>query len=293
MSDFFGGGAAVSGIAQAGAMIAVAALQYETWSKQIERADAIARRIQDRADESHRIWKDFYLPKELATVEELDQVPLRTANLGAVRQRAEAQYRGMLDRAKADALLCLDSQCVGARCDISREMELRAAGLAAYGVEAALRAEETRVDLQNRQRVADKLTILAHGRQVHHNSAAALGTAVAASQMAAQQSAGAFNGAVSALGALARRREQAAGRTSLAPVETRDITLGNPMAMTDPRIDENGYGTFPQPQSGDAGQTAYFQPPDYSVPGFQASPADPSTAPTTRAPGTQDFAGDS
>lgn len=266
-------------------MITVAVLQYKTWDKQIEKADRIAQRIQDRADENHQVWRDFYYPKELTTVNEITSEPVRTVVYGAVRQRVEAQYRGMMDTARADALFCVDNQCAGARCDISREMDLRAASLTAYGVEAAIRAEEARVEVLNRQRRADRLSVLSHGRQVHHNSTTALQGAMSQYQFAAQQAAGAFNGAVSALGALSRRREQARTRSTPAPVETRDITAGNPMAMADPRADENGYGAFPQAGSGDAGNTSYFQNTEYDFSGLTTpvlpQGSDPGTGGTT------------
>lgn len=296
MSDVFGVGQATSGIAQAAAMITVAALQYKTWDKQIDKADAIARRIQDRADENHALWRDFYLDKELRTVNELDAAPIRVASYGAVRQRVEAQYRVMLDRAEADALYCLDDQCVGARCDITREMALRGAALTSYGVEAAFRAEDARVELLNRQRIADRLTVLAHGRQVHHASTAQLTAAIQQSQFAAQQAAGAFNGAMQSLGALARRREQAVTRREPAPVEVRDITRGNPLMLPDPRADENGYGAFPQQGSGDAGFTPAAYDMNFGLEGLSSAPLAVGSDPISSGPGdsnmdTADYGG--
>jgi len=253
MSDIFGGGAAVAGVAQAAAMIIVATLQYKTWDKQIDKADAIARRIQDRADEMHALWRGSYLPGEVSLVGELTAVPVRTPAYGAVRQRTRAQFLSMLDVAKRDALRGVDTQCVGARGDITRAMDLRAAGLTAFGVEAGVRAEETRTHLLNRERIADRMHILADGRNVHHSATAVLQGAISQAQFAAQQAAGAFNGALNALGGLSRRSEQRQGRQDPAPVETRVIQPNNPLAMSDPRADENGYGAFPQPASGDAG----------------------------------------
>lgn len=252
MSDFFGGGTAVAGVAQAAAMVTVAILQYKTWDKQIDKQDAIARRIQDRADEQHALWQTFYRPHEIATVNEVTSAPLVTPAYGAARQRVRAQYLAMLDTAKRDALRGVDTQCVGARGDVTRAMDLRAAGLTAFGVEAAMRAEENRAHLRNRERMADRLHVLADGRNVHHSSVNALQGAISAAQFSAQQAAGAFNGAVSALGALARRSEQRAGRQDPAPTGAARAPT-NVWDMPDPRAQENGYGAFPQPGSGDSG----------------------------------------
>ena len=250
MSDVFGAGQGVSGVAQAAAMVTVATLQYRTWQSQIDKADAIARRIQDRDDEKHAVWKNVYFPHEQATVAEIAARPMRTPAYAAVAQRVTAQYRSQIDRAKADALFQLDAQCVGARAEAIRSLELHGAGLTAYGVEAALRAEEARTDVINAQRTADRLTVLSHGRQVHHQSGTALQGAIQQAQFAAQQAAGAFNGALSALGALQRRAEQNRRAQVSAPGAG---VRGLPNQTTFDRASDEGYGAFPQPGSGDAG----------------------------------------
>ncbi len=212
MSDVFGVGEATAGVAQATAMIVVATLQYKTWDKQIDKADAIARRIQDREDERHRAWTDIYKQEEIRTANEVFTAPTETVNYGAVRQRVEATYRAATDRAVSDALFFMDNQCAGARGDISRELTLRGAGLTAFGVEAALRAEELRIEVKNRQRLADKLTMINTGRQAYFSPSSALSGALQQYQFAAQQAAGAFNGALASLGALARRNQQPNGQ---------------------------------------------------------------------------------
>lgn len=212
MSDVFGAGEATAGIANAAAIITVGILQYKTWQDQIDKADAIARRIQDREDDRHRAWKDVYQQEEVRLVQGIFAAPEKVVNYGAVRQRVEAAYRSQTDRAISDALFFMDNQCAGARADVARELSLRGAGLTAFGVEAALRAEETRIELQNRQALADKITAVNTGRQAYFSPSSAMQAALQQHQFAAQQAAGAFNGAVQALGALARRNEQRNGR---------------------------------------------------------------------------------
>ena len=212
MSDATGAGTAAAGIAQAAAMVTVAKIQYATWQNQIDKADAIARRIQDRDDERHRTWTDVYKQEEIRTANAVFTAADDVVNYGAVRQRVEATYRAATDRAVSDALFFMDNQCAGARGDISRELTLRGAGLTAFGVEAALRAEELRIEVKNRQRLADKLTMINTGRQAYFSPSSALSGALQQYQFAAQQAAGAFNGALASLGALARRNQQPNGQ---------------------------------------------------------------------------------
>ncbi len=279
MSDFTGVGTATAGIAQAAAMITVATLQYKTWQDQIDKADAIARRIQDREDERHRAWTDIYKQEEIRTANEVFTAPTETVNYGAVRQRVEATYRAATDRAVSDALFFMDNQCAGARGDISRELTLRGAGLTAFGVEAALRAEELRIEVKNRQRLADKLTMINTGRQAYFSPSSALSGALQQYQFAAQQAAGAFNGALASLGALARRNQQPNGqRETGAPMRDMDLRAV-PTAGDLPRLDDGQ-----SPQLPDLSQSSAYMLPT-------TPPISPGSDPGSGGSTARDFTG--
>jgi hypothetical protein len=178
----------------------IAYLAYKTQQDAIDKQDAIARRIQNRADGIYNIWQTNYLPCELATLAEICNQPLYVPQYEAVKQRAIAAVKSQFAAVRKQATYCLDAQCVGQKCEIDRTIDLEEARSVGFAIQAAYRAEESRKDLKDAQRLNDRLNVSNVGRGYVANSNSALNSAAQLFQQSAQQAQNQFNGLAQDLG---------------------------------------------------------------------------------------------
>lgn len=124
----------------------------------------IAAQIQDRANAIHGVWTQYYLPCEIATVEEICSEPLVVANRGVVAQRAVGEMAKVFAVAKKAQQYCLPPQAVGLRMESDISLSIRQADMTAGLVRVAVQTEDARVALLNAQRMNDRMNIINPGR---------------------------------------------------------------------------------------------------------------------------------
>lgn len=134
----------------------------------------IAAQIQDRADLLHEIWATYYLPCELATLNEICNEPIAVANIGVVAQRAVAEMIKIFTTTKKAQSYCISPQQVGTRLEMAVTTSVRQADMTSGLVRIAVQTEEARVNLLNAQRMADRINIINPGRGYDADTISAL-----------------------------------------------------------------------------------------------------------------------
>jgi hypothetical protein len=124
----------------------------------------IAQNVQSRADQIHSVWRDHYLPCEIATVNEICSVPDAVANEAVVAQRAVAEVAKVFATKKRSAIYCLSPQHTGARAEVEFKISTEKADLAAGLVQQQVAAERARVTLLNNQNMQNRMNVINPGR---------------------------------------------------------------------------------------------------------------------------------
>jgi len=182
------------------AAVKVAGIQKNAMDAATNAQSAIAQQIQDRANQLHAVWAEQYLPCELATLAEVCAEPKQTADLFVTAQRAAVEVTKRFGMARQKALYCISASCVGARCELEYMLARDQARAEAWQANAAMRAEEARVELSNAQRLNNRMAMINPGRGGTAVAANALASAAKIYDGLAQQAAGAFNGALATAG---------------------------------------------------------------------------------------------
>lgn len=182
------------------AAIEVAGIQQKAMDKATDAQSAIAQQIQDRANQLHAVWAEQYLPCELATLAEVCAEPKQVADLFVTAQRAAVEVTKRFGVARQRALYCLPASCLGQRCETEYMLARDQARAEAWQANAAMRAEEARVELANAQRLNNRMAMINPGRGGTAVAANALGSAAQIYDGLAKQAAGAFNGALATAG---------------------------------------------------------------------------------------------
>jgi len=185
--------------AAAGAAV-VAKIQADAMDHATDAQFAIAQQIQDRANQLHAVWAEQYLPCELATLAEVCAEPKQVADLFVTAQRAAVEVTKRFGMARQKALYCMSASCVGARCELEYMLARDQARAEAWQANAAMRAEEARVELANAQRLNNRIAMINPGRGGTAVAANALASAAKIYDGLAQQAAGAFSGALATAG---------------------------------------------------------------------------------------------
>jgi hypothetical protein len=149
----------------------------------------IAENIQFRADQIHNVWLSYYLPIELATVNEICSEPLVIANKEVAAQRARAEIAKIFAVAKRSQVYCLTPQQVGLRFESEVALNIRQAETTAGTIRVAVRTEEARVRLVNAQNLANRMNIINSGRGHDASSVAAVAAAAAEFEQLSKQQA--------------------------------------------------------------------------------------------------------
>lgn len=139
----------------------------------------IAKQIQDRANQIHGIWITYYLPREIETINEICSEPLAIAHTKVVSQRAIAEISKVFAVAKKNQVYCLTPQQVGIRLESEVALSIRQADTTAGQVRIAVRTENARVNLLNKQRMASRINIINPGRRYAAETGSLLATAAA------------------------------------------------------------------------------------------------------------------
>lgn len=165
---------------------------------------AIAQRIQDRANETHRVWSQEIKHCQAEWAAEVCALPVQVPQYDAVQYRVEAEARRQSDRQLRKTLRNVPLNSTGAKCDITRTFLLASAGTTAHMTYAHREAERARVMRLNANRDVLMRQVITQGHGVYASSGDGMNALASMYHQQADAAAGAMNGALKLLGASAR-----------------------------------------------------------------------------------------
>ena len=165
---------------------------------------AIAQRIQDRANETHRVWSQEIKGCQAEWAAEVCATPVQVPQYDAVQFRVEAESRRQSDRQLRKTLRNVPLNSTGAKCDVTRTFLLASASSTAHMTYAYREAERARVLRLNANRDVLMRQVITQGHGVYAASGDGMNALASMYHQQADSAAGAMNGAYRLLGASAR-----------------------------------------------------------------------------------------
>jgi hypothetical protein len=160
-------------------------------------------RIQDRADADRAFWRENYRPCTLATVQEICStpryVPRYSQEISITSSTVRTQLAISADYVKKEQA-CASVQC----CELADETiaEMQARG---FAIQSVIRAEETRAESRNADRLLRRLEMIKVGRGFEANGQALMAASARESEVIAKQAETVFALAAQAAGQIASR----------------------------------------------------------------------------------------
>jgi hypothetical protein len=239
-------------VIQANAAVRTAEHWATIYNDANDKQDAIARRIEDRADEQQTLWRQHYKECTTALAQEVCAEPDPVAHIDAAKFHAEADFRRLQDQKTREATRCVPLNSVGALCHAEREMSKLGARTLGHAVRSAQKAELARVRLLKKQHEANLRWAISTGQGAYQSGATALGAAssiygaqasIAAAQVTSSMGAlgasfGMLRDGVRQAAAQHDRDQAAMPRPDPADQQLRDVNDGsNPYGQGNPEQD--------------------------------------------------------
>lgn len=124
----------------------------------------IAKAVQDRSNEIIGVWSGYYLPREVATVNEVCSEPVENANLDMAKYVALGEVIKVYANAKKAKTLCVAPQQIGIRQEVEVLMSIKQAQHISATQRLAVKTENARVRMKNQQRLNNKINMINAGR---------------------------------------------------------------------------------------------------------------------------------
>jgi hypothetical protein len=156
-----------------GAFIYNAQKQYELGKQLQDRLDKLAFEELERSNNFRKSWEQYYQQCELNKIAELCARPKEKADYSSAKNRAMASVRRQAGLAREKLRRCAGLLCVGANCNDERVLALFEAQLGVDATSKAYRYAEERARIINAQNDELLYRMLALGRGLIAQSAAA------------------------------------------------------------------------------------------------------------------------
>lgn len=124
----------------------------------------ILQEIQSRENEIHNAWVSNYLPCELATLDEVSAAPKQVVDIRTTASLAINSISQQYAKATADTLAFQAENCINDVCGPYNRLLTAKVRSQSWQTQGELRYEEARVELQNADRLNNRIVMIAPGR---------------------------------------------------------------------------------------------------------------------------------